>query len=114
MTASPIAGIPVSGAIHLAETALAAPRLVRSGTIGRAAAVTLLAIASVQASSPDDVCARRQAELAALAGTRQPYLASVASPQLVEAGLVARLRYDGGPAYTVCHERVRAWAGGDL
>lgn len=114
MTATPVGGIPVDGAIRLAEAALAVPRLVRHGIIGRAAAVTLLAIASEQASSPDAVCACRQDELAALAGSRQPYLASVALPELAGAGLVARCRHDGGPAYLVGHEQVRAWAGGDL
>lgn len=111
MTTPPTGGIPAGGAIRLAEAAQAVPVLVRRGIIGRAAAVTLLAIASAQASSPAAVCACRQAELADLAGTQQPYLASVALPELIEAGLVARRRHGGASVYLVCYERVRALAG---
>ena len=114
MTATSIAGIPVGAALNLAEAAQAIPRLARSGTIGRAAAVTLLAISSAEASHPDTVCERSQCELAALAGTRQPYLASTVLPQLEEAGLIIRGRRDGRTIYFTNPERIRAWAGGDL
>lgn len=114
MTAISVAGMPVGAAIHLAEAAQAIPRLVRSGTIGRAAAVALLAIASVEASSPDSICECSQAELAAMAGTGQSYIASSVLPQLEEAGLIIRCRHAGRDACLTNPERIRAAGWGDL
>lgn len=110
MTATPIAGMSVGATINLAEAALAVPRLVRSGTIGRAAAITLLAIASEGASSPDRICECSQSKLADLSSTRQPYLASVCLPQLLGAGLVAQGRDGRRAVYTVDWAAVRAAA----
>jgi len=107
---TPADQLPAAALIRIAETAQAVPSLVRGGIIDRAAAVALIVIAADQAASPDGRCACGQDEIARRAGTVQSYLAAVALPQLVGAGLIAPSRQGRRRAYTVCQDRVRAAA----
>ena len=104
----PAVQLPVVALVRLAETAQAVPALVRGGTIDRAAAIALIAIAADQASSRACTCG--QGEIARRAGTSQPYLASAALPQLVDAGLVTLGRAGRRITCTVRQDAIRAAA----
>ena len=110
MAGTPASQLPASALIRLAETAQAIPGLVREGIIDRAAAVALIVIAADQASSGAGACACGQGEAARRAGTSQPYLATVALPQLIDAGLVVRGRQGRRCVYAVSWDAVRAAA----
>lgn len=110
MAGTPAGQLPAAALIRLAETAQAAPTLVREGIIDRAAAVALIVIAADQAASPGGCCACGQGEIARRSGTSQPYLASTGLPQLIDAGLVARGRDGRRAVYTVSWDAARAVA----
>lgn len=107
---TPAGQLPAAALIRLAETAQAVPGLVREGILDRAAAVALLAIAADQASSGAGACACGQSEIARRAGTSQPYLSTVALPQLVDAGLVTLGRAGRRITCTVRQDAIQAAA----